>query len=105
MSLVIVIARVRPRPDARQDFQALLDEVQEASRAEEGCIAYGYYAELSDPDSLVAVEEWRDMAALEEHLRTPHVAKLLAALPDNIAEPPQIAAHTVAESGPLPLPR
>src|SRR3954451_9180850 len=103
MSAVIVIARVRPRPDTRQEFTALLTEVQEASRADDGCLNYGYYASIDDPDSYIAVEEWRDMPALEAHLRTPHVARLIDALPSNVAAPPEIVAHEVASSGPLPL--
>jgi quinol monooxygenase YgiN len=104
MATVIVIARVKPKPETREEFLALLEEVQTASRGDEGCINYGYYAEITDPDSLVAVEEWKDMAALEGHLKQPHVEKLVAALPAMIAEPPTIVAHEVAFDGPLPLP-
>ena len=103
--MVIVIARFRPRPDRLDEFLDLLREVQAASRADDGCLNYGYYTEIADPQSLIAVEEWRDMAALEAHLRTPHVARLIAALPDHSDALPEIAAHTVAESSPLPLPR
>jgi quinol monooxygenase YgiN len=102
--MVIVIARVRPRPDRRDELLALLREVQEASRGDDGCLNYGYYAEIADPDALIAVEEWRDQDALANHLRQPHVARLVQALPDLIAAPPEIAAHEVAASGPLPLP-
>ena len=102
--MVIVIARVRPRPDRHEDLLAILRDVQEASRRDDGCLNYGYYAEITDPSSLIAVEEWRDMAALEAHLRTPHVARLVEALPDMLAAPPEVAAHEVARSGPLPLP-
>lgn len=103
--MVIVIARFRPREDRLDEFLTLLREVQDASRRDDGCLNYGYYAELADPLSYVAVEEWRDMDALEAHLRTPHVAKLIAGLPEFASGRPEIAAHTVASTGPLPLPR
>src|SRR3954447_8687835 len=103
MSLVIVIARVRPKPETREQFIAVLKEIQAASREDDGCVNYGYYTEIEDPDSLIAVEEWRDMAALEAHLRTPHVARLVAELPGMIAAPPELTAHEVAGSGALPL--
>ncbi len=103
--MVIVIARFRPNPDRREEFLDLLREVQAASREDDGCVNYGYYTEIADPQSFIAVEEWRDMNALEAHLHTPHVARLIAALPDHSDAPPEIAAHTVAESSPLPLPR
>jgi quinol monooxygenase YgiN len=102
--MVIVIARVRARPERLEELLSLLRDVQEASRRDDGCLNYGYYREIADEDAYVAVEEWRDMAALEAHLRTEHVARLVAALPDHAAEPPQILTHVVAETVPLPLP-
>lgn len=102
---VLVIAQFRPRPDRLEEFLALLEEVQAASREDEGCEHYGYYREISDDLRFVAVEQWHDTAALEAHLATPHVAKLVAALPEHAAEPPSIAVHTVGQSSPLPLPR
>ena len=83
---------------------SLLRDVQETSRREDGCLSYGYYREIADEGAHVAVEEWRDMEALEDHLRTEHVARLIAALPEHVAEPPSIQAHVVTETVPLPLP-
>jgi quinol monooxygenase YgiN len=102
--MVIVIARFQPRPDRLDEFLALLRDVQAASRADAGCVSYGYHREVADDMRFVAVEEWRDMAALEAHLRTAHVARLIAALPDHAAAPPTIETHIVAETVPLPLP-
>ena len=102
--MVLVIARFRPRDGRRDDLLALLAEVQEASRADDGCLNYGYYESITDASSFVAVEEWRDMDALAAHLRTPHVGRLIAALGE-LGERSgfEIAAHEVARSGPLPL--
>ena len=102
--MVIVIARFRPRPERREDLVALLEEVQAASRGDAGCLHYGYYTEITDSLSFIAVEEWRDRDALAAHLRQPHVARLIAALPELGDEGLEIAAHEVASSGPLPLP-
>jgi quinol monooxygenase YgiN len=101
--MVIVIARFRPSPDHLDEFLALLRDVQEASRGDDGCLNYGYHREVADDMEFVAVEEWRDMDALKAHLRQPHIARLVAALPEHASAPPQIAAHVVAETVPLPL--
>jgi quinol monooxygenase YgiN len=103
--VVIVIARFRPRPDRRDDLVSLLEEVQAASRRDDGCLHYGYYTEITDPLSFIAVEEWRDHEALAAHLGQSHVARLIAALPDMGDGRLEIAAHQVAASGQLPLPR
>ena len=68
--MVIVIARWRPQAGRRDELVALLREVQAASRADDGCLNYGYYSDVADPDSFIAVEEWRDEEALRVHLHT-----------------------------------
>ena len=102
--MIIVIARFRPLPDRRGEFLALLSEVQEASRRDDGCLNYGYYSEVVDTDSFIAVEEWRDREALDAHLRTPHVGRLVASLPGLGETRPEITVHEVAESGPMQIP-
>ncbi|MEA2272476.1 MAG: hypothetical protein QOI98_1184 [Solirubrobacteraceae bacterium] len=104
-SMVIVIARFRPRPERLDEFVAVLKDVQEASRADDGCLHYGYYSEVADPLNYVAVEEWRDADALDAHLRQPHVARLVAALPEHSDGAPEVLVHEVSRSGPLRLPR
>ena len=54
--MVIVIARVRPREELGEDFVTLLRDVQEASRRDDGCLNYGYYSEIADPTSFIAVD-------------------------------------------------
>ena len=103
--MVIVIARVRPLADRREELLALLREVQAASRGDDGCLNYGYFSEIADSTSLIAVEEWRDMAALASHLRTPHVGRLVSELPELVSAPPEIQAHEISNSGPLPFER
>lgn len=99
-----MIARFRPRADRRDEFVALLTEVQAASRLDDGCVNYGYYTDVADPLAYIAVEEWRDMDALEAHLREPHVARLVSSIPDFAERAPEIAMHTVSVSGPLHRP-
>ncbi len=101
---VIVIARVRCAPGKQDEMRAVLAASQERSRAEDGCLRYGFSAAIEDPDAFVAVEEWADRAALEVHLRTDHIREFIGSLPGLVAEPPDIAMHEVAATGPLPLP-
>ena len=45
-----------------------------ASRAEPGCVDYAYAVDLLDPGLVRVSERWTDRAALEAHLRAPHLA-------------------------------
>jgi quinol monooxygenase YgiN len=103
--MIIVIARFQPGPEHRDELIRILTEVQAASRLDDGCLNYGYYSEVVDSNSFIAVEEWRDQEALTAHLQTPHVALLIESLPRLGGGAPEIIVHEVAGSGPMQIPR
>ena len=45
-----------------------------ATRAEDGCLHYGFSRDVLDPDTLVISERWRDNDALAAHFASPHMA-------------------------------
>lgn len=45
-----------------------------ASRAEDGCLGYSYAEDVLEPGLIHVTERWRDRAALERHVETPHLA-------------------------------
>ena len=66
------------KPGMRDTFlkkvqaQGILDAVHQ----EDGCLQYSYYLPVEDSDTLLLVERWRDRAAQQAHLATPHMAAL-----------------------------
>lgn len=52
--------------------QGILDAV----RQEDGCMQYAYYLPAQEDNTLLLVERWRDRAAQQVHLTTPHMAAL-----------------------------
>ena len=44
-----------------------------ASRAEPGCVEYGYAMDVLDPTLVRVVERWESRAALEEHQHSEHI--------------------------------
>ena len=101
--MILVTARVSMRPEHRDATIALLTEVQIASRRDEGCDSYAYYESIDEPNVFSAIELWRNGDALKAHLKTDHVRRLVEAVSANAAEAPDIVAHEVSSSGPLPL--
>jgi quinol monooxygenase YgiN len=99
--MILVTAHVRIQPEHRDAVLAILVEVQTASRLDDGCESYGYFESIDEPHLFSAIEMWRDREALDAHLRTDHVRKLVDALGKYVAEPPAIVAHTVTASDDL----
>jgi quinol monooxygenase YgiN len=99
--MILVTALVAIQPEHRDAVLAVLTEVQAASRLDDGCEYYGYFESIDVPNSFSAIEMWRDQDALAAHLRQDHIRMLVDALGKYVAAPPEIVAHTVADSRPL----
>ena len=65
-------------------------KVVRLSQAEPGCLAYDLCRDADAPDRFVMVERWRSLAALADHLATPHFAAIGAALDGLLAKAPAV---------------
>lgn len=90
--MIVVTAYAQVRPDAVDTARALLQKAQDATRTEDGCEAYRFHAAIDDPSSFVAVENWRDLPALQTHLQTSHIAELIGGLQEILVGPLDIRA-------------
>lgn len=85
---VVVTLQVRPEAEARA--LAVFRPVIESTLNEAACVRYELCRAVEDPHRFVLVEEWRDQAGLDAHLKMPYIAAMFAALPELLAEPPKM---------------
>ena len=90
-----VVARITARPDTVAETQALLTGLIAPTRAEDGCISYMLLQNNADLADFTFVEEWESGAALDAHLRTPHLAAALEKIPALLAAAPDIRRYSV----------
>jgi quinol monooxygenase YgiN len=100
--MLLVIGRVKSDAARRGELVALMVRMQDESRREDGCLRYGFFEAVEDPDTFVAVEEWRDRAALDAHFAQPHLHEFARRLLEVVPERPEVAIHEVAETGGFP---
>lgn len=74
MIVVCGTAKIRPGALASASSKEAMKAMIEASRREEGCLYYAYGADVLAPDTIIALEYWKDWAALDAHFKTPHMA-------------------------------
>lgn len=70
---VAVIGRVRFPPERVKDILPHLKAMVEATRRDDGCIAYDIAEDLFEPGLIRISELWPDHASLERHTKAPHV--------------------------------
>lgn len=77
--MLVLTAFIEVLPIDRAPILAALPAVVAGTRAEDGCLDYGCYEDAGRPGRFVFVERWRDQAALDRHLSTPHMAAWMEA--------------------------
>ena len=72
--MLLLTAFIEVASGDRDAIHAALADVIASTRAEDGCEDYGCYEDTQQHGRYVFVERWRDRAALDRHVRTPHMA-------------------------------
>ncbi len=62
------------KPDGIEKMKELLSAMVEPSKAEDGCLFYEIVQYKDKPEKFMAVETWRDEAALDGHKASAHYA-------------------------------
>jgi quinol monooxygenase YgiN len=94
--MVIQLVRVSIKPDQRESWLELIRQNAAQTRTEEGCESYQISEDLETPNTFTIVEHWSDLEAQYEHFRNPEFGKLMGALGDIIAGPPEVSINEVS---------
>lgn len=61
-----------------------------ATVQETGNLTYRLAQDVTIPEKFLVIEEWKNIAALDAHLKQPYLTQLLADLEEVLAEPPAL---------------
>jgi quinol monooxygenase YgiN len=76
---IIVAGTVRVPPENVQALKPHMLTMITATRAEDGCVEYGYSEDVAEPGLFRIFEAWRDKDALKAHFNSPHMGAWRAA--------------------------
>ena len=96
--MIVIAGSVAVRAERRDDAVRAARQMAEATRAETGCVAYRFYADLEDPNVFFIFEEWETADALARHFQTEHMATFQKQLPGLLAGAPGIKRYTVTSA-------
>jgi quinol monooxygenase YgiN len=71
---------IKAKPGKEKDLAAAFAPCVAATKKEAGCLAYELNQDPDDPTTYVMFEKFKNVAALETHLKLPHTAQLFKAL-------------------------
>jgi len=94
---LIVIATAKAKPGKEKELERALRDVAKPTRAQPGSVAFSLFRSKENPSVIVGFERWESTQAHDRHLQGAHVQKLMAAMADVLAEPPQIVSYEVLD--------
>ena len=75
---VFIFARFHAAPGKREAVCEAMHRVQGPTRLEPGCLGYGAFQSLRDPDEFYIHSRWKDQAAFDHHAALPHTVRFVA---------------------------
>lgn len=79
MSTITVIATIQVKPEDINFLKHQLCKLVPPTRCECGCILYEFYQDCNYPSFFHSYEKWRNMYAVEQHLKSTHIQEYLEA--------------------------
>ena len=87
MSEITLFCPIQAAPGKSEKMLAALQSLAAETRKEAGNICYRLHT-TDDPDGFMIYEQWRDAAALDFHMQTPHLTAFLADKDELLAHEP-----------------
>jgi quinol monooxygenase YgiN len=87
---IFVFARLHARAGRRSDVHQAMFEVQAPTRHEPGCLGYGAFQSVRDPDEFYIHSRWKDMVAFERHAELPHTVHFVEAVEPLLDHPLEV---------------
>jgi quinol monooxygenase YgiN len=84
-----ILVHLKVKDGAGEKFEAAFAKALTETRKEKGMLAYQLNRSTKNATDYVVYERWRDVAALEAHLKTAHIQALFATVGDLLSGPPQ----------------
>jgi len=79
--MLLIVGTVRLPAENLADARPVMKRMVDASRAEDGCLEYGYAQDIFDRGLIHVKELWADQASLDRHFASGHIAEWRATWP------------------------
>ena len=77
--MIIINAKIKVDENKREDYLQLMADLVEHSRQEKGNLFYHHYEDVSEANTFVVVENYKDENAVEEHNQSEHFQTICSA--------------------------
>lgn len=99
--MIVVTGTIDVHPEDVWPTTTIAAEMVRRTEMEVGCISYRFYVDINFLTRFRLYEEWRDEAALAEHMATPHMEAFLARIGDLRILERKVVKYEVSDAQPV----
>jgi quinol monooxygenase YgiN len=96
--VIVAIADVYAQIPQRDRAERVLVELQQAARAQDGCVSFVLAEVLHDPGHFMLTQSWRERESLEAHFASDAFAAYQNAISPLLVRDSELQLYVVAES-------
>ena len=96
--MILITAKATVSPENRVAYCAISQTQVQRSRAEPGCLDYGFYEDGMAPGTFIFVEKWLDQAALDFHFAQDYCLDFIKSARKLASIKSPIEVHYIAET-------
>lgn len=89
--MLTVVAEIIAKPGFEERLREELLRCIEPTRAEDGCLQYDLHVAADKPGHFLFYENWTSREALDRHMATPHLQRLMSLIPEIVEGQPRIS--------------
>ncbi|MDD4362891.1 MAG: putative quinol monooxygenase [Atribacterota bacterium] len=78
--MIRIVSKSNIKEGKKEEFKNLAAELIKGSQQEPGCVSYDLYEDINNVNTVAFIEEWKDLAAIEGHRKSPHFTKIVPQL-------------------------
>lgn len=93
--MIAIVARQIIKKSALAEYDALVKELVEKSRQEEGNVSYVNVQDREDERIRIFLELWKDQDAIDIHNATPHFTRIIPQLGELFDGPEDVKLYDV----------
>jgi quinol monooxygenase YgiN len=97
--VIFIVVKQQVKPEYADTFPSLVAEFTAGTRAEPGNLFFDWFRSVEDPNTYLLVEAFRDGAAGEAHVNSPHFQAAMATLGNWLTATPEIVNVEVPSDG------
>jgi quinol monooxygenase YgiN len=99
--VIVVSGEIAIDPADREAALAATRISVPATRQEDGCLTYGFWADPDDQSRFLVFAEWESLEALHAHFGQPHMAAFLVALGALAVRSSEVHQYDVSDKRPV----